>query len=187
LKNLVITKVIKKKTYICSEHQIITSMTGFNPWVYLRRVAKYIVYYTIIILLMLLIVYYTSDSRNITFWELIRPGSQTNLIILIVAFAAVYPFLGFSRKEIYNNRFSEEDKDAVIRIISESGFILISDNDGKMVFKSKRITMRIFRAFEDKITLDYHENPLTIEGMRRDIQRIANHLGHYFRGVSDDQ
>lgn len=46
--------------------------------------------------------------------------------------------------------------------------------------------MRIFRVFEDKITLDYRDNPLTIEGMRRDIQRIASHLEHYFRGVSDD-
>ncbi|OQC56968.1 MAG: hypothetical protein BWX52_01295 [Bacteroidetes bacterium ADurb.Bin013] len=163
-------------------------MTGFNPWIYLRRVAKYIVFYAIIILLMLLIVYYTSDNRSSPFWEAMIPSdNRTKLIILIVAFSTIYPFLGFSRKEVYTNRFSEEDKEAATRIVSESGFILISDQDGKMVFKSKRITMRIFRAFEDKITLDYHENPLTIEGMRRDIQRIANHLGHYFRGVSDDQ
>jgi len=163
-------------------------MKGFNPWIYLRRVAKYIVFYAIIILLMLLIVYYTSDNRSSPFWEAMIPSdNRTKLIILIVAFSTIYPFLGFSRKEVYTNRFSEEDKEAATRIVSESGFILISDQDGKMVFKSKRITMRIFRAFEDKITLDYHENPLTIEGMRRDIQRIANHLGHYFRGVSDDQ
>ncbi|HPH80148.1 MAG TPA: hypothetical protein PLS02_05295 [Bacteroidales bacterium] len=163
-------------------------MTGFNPWIYLRRVAKYIVFYAIIILLMLLIVYYTSDNRSSPFWEAMIPSdNRTKLIILIVAFSTIYPFLGFSRKEVYTNRFSEEDKEAATRIVSESGFILISDQDGKMVFKSKRITMRIFRVFEDKITLDYRDNPLTIEGMRRDIQRIASHLEHYFRGVSDDQ
>ncbi|HOZ20117.1 MAG: hypothetical protein PHX94_01005 [Bacteroidales bacterium] len=162
-------------------------MKGFNLWIYLRRVAKYIVYYTIIILILLLIVYYTSDNRNITFWELIRPGSQTNLIILIVAFSAVYPFLGFSKKEVYTNRFSEQDKEAAIRIFSESGFILISDQDGKMVFKSKRIAMRVFRVFEDKITLDYRGDQLTVEGMRRDIQRIASHLGNYFRSVREDE
>lgn len=162
-------------------------MKGFNLWIYLRRVAKYIVYYTIIILILLLIVYYTSDNRNITFWELIRPGSQTNLIILIVAFSAVYPFLGFSKKEVYTSRFSEQDKEAAIRIFSESGFILISDQDGKMVFKSKRIAMRVFRVFEDKITLDYRGDQLTVEGMRRDIQRIASHLGNYFRSVREDE
>ena len=153
----------------------------------MRRVAKYIVFYTVIILLMLLIVYFTSDNRSITFWELIRPQSQTNLIILILAFSAVYPFLGFSKKEVYTNRFSEQDKEAAIRIIAESGFILISDQDGKMVFKSKRLTMRIFRVFEDLITLEYRDQTLTIEGMRRDIQRISSHLGHYFRSVREDE
>lgn len=153
----------------------------------MRRVAKYIVFYTVIILLMLLIVYFTSDNRSITFWELIRPQSQTNLIILILAFSAVYPFLGFSKKEVYTNRFSEQDKEAAIRIISESGFILISDQDGKMVFKSKRLTMRIFRVFEDLITLEYRDQTLTIEGMRRDIQRISSHLGHYFRSLREDE
>ncbi len=162
-------------------------MKGFNLWIYLRRVAKYIVFYTVIILLMLLIVYFTSDNRSITFWELIRPQSQTNLIILILAFSAVYPFLGFSKKEVYTNRFSEQDKEAAIRIISESGFILISDQDGKMVFKSKRLTMRIFRVFEDLITLEYRDQTLTIEGMRRDIQRISSHLGHYFRSLREDE
>ncbi len=153
----------------------------------MRRVAKYIVFYTVIILLMLLIVYFTSDNRSITFWELIRPQSQTNLIILILAFSAVYPFLGFSKKEVYTNRFSEQDKEAAIRIIAESGFILISDQDGKMVFKSKRLTMRIFRVFEDLITLEYRDQTLTIEGMRRDIQRISSHLGHYFRSLREDE
>ncbi len=162
-------------------------MKGFNLWIYLRRVAKYIVFYTVIILLMLLIVYFTSDNRSITFWELIRPQSQTNLIILILAFSAVYPFLGFSKKEVYTNRFSEQDKEAAIRIIAESGFILISDQDGKMVFKSKRLTMRIFRVFEDLITLEYRDQTLTIEGMRRDIQRISSHLGHYFRSLREDE
>ena len=162
-------------------------MKGFNLWIYLRRVAKYIVFYTVIILLMLLIVYFTSDNRSITFWELIRPQSQTNLIILILAFSAVYPFLGFSKKDVYTNRFSEQDKEAAIRIIAESGFILISDQDGKMVFKSKRLTMRIFRVFEDLITLEYRDQTLTIEGMRRDIQRISSHLGHYFRSLREDE
>lgn len=62
-------------------------MKGFNPWIYLRRVAKYIVFYAIIILLMLLIVYYTSDNRSSPFWEAMIPSdNRTKLIILIVAF-----------------------------------------------------------------------------------------------------
>jgi hypothetical protein len=156
-------------------------MQGFNIGRYLLRVVKYIFFYAILIFLMLVVVYFTSNQQDITFWELIRPESQTNLIILIVAFSVVYPFIGFSKQKIYTNRPFNQDKDAVIRIITESGFIPASDTDGKLVFKAKRISMRIFRVFEDKITLDYTDNPLAMEGMRRDVQRIARHLEHYFR------
>ena len=156
-------------------------MQGFNIGRYLLRVVKYIIFYAVIIFLMLVVVYFTSSTRDITFWELIRPGQQTNLIILIVAFSVVYPFIGFTKQKIYTNRPLDQDKDAVIRIFTESGFLPASDDDGKLVFKAKRMSMRIFRVFEDKITLDYTDNPLVMEGMRRDVQRIARHLEHYFR------
>lgn len=162
-------------------------MQGFNMGKYLIRVVKYIIFYAILIFLMLVVVYFTSSNQEITFWELIRPGSQQNLIILIVAFSVVYPFIGFTKQKIYTNRPFDQDKDAVIRIITESGFITASDNDGKLVFKAKRISMRIFRVFEDKITLDYTDNPLVMEGMRRDVQRIARHLEHYFRSTREDE
>jgi hypothetical protein len=156
-------------------------MQGFNMGKYLLRVVKYIIFYAILIFLMLVVVYFTSSNQEITFWELIRPGQQTNLIILIVAFSVVYPFIGFTKQKIYTNGPFDQDKDAVVRIFTESGFIQASDNDGKLVFKAKRITMRIFRVFEDKVTLDYTDNPLVMEGMRRDVQRIARHMEHYFR------
>lgn len=162
-------------------------MQGFNIGRYLIRVVKYIIFYAILIFLMLVVVYFTSSTRDITFWELIRPGQQTNLIILIVAFSVVYPFIGFTKQKIYTNRPFDQDKDAVIRIITESGFIPASDTDGKVVFKAKRISMRIFRVFEDKITLDYTDNPLVMEGMRRDVQRIARHMEHYFRSNREDE
>ncbi|HPV88103.1 MAG TPA: hypothetical protein PKU85_02690 [Bacteroidales bacterium] len=158
----------------------------FNIGIYLRRVFKYIIFYTVLIVAMLAIVYYTSDHPDITFMELIRPGQQKNLIILIIAFSALYPFIGFSKKEIHTNRPMAEDKDSVIRIVGESGFILTSDENGKMIFKAKRIAMRIFRVFEDKITIDYNDNPVIIEGMRRDMQRIARHLEFYFRQSQGD-
>ncbi len=162
-------------------------MQGFNIGKYLLRVVKYIVFYAILIFLMLIIVYFTSSNKDISFWELIRPGSQQNLIILIVAFSVVYPFIGFIKQKIYTNSPFDQDKDAIVRIFTESGFIQASDNDGKLVFKAKRISMRIFRVFEDKITLDYTDNPLVMEGMRRDVQRIARHMEHHFRSNREDE
>jgi len=162
-------------------------MQGFNIGKYLLRVVKYIVFYAVLIFLMLVVVYFTSDNQNISFWELIRPGQQTNLIILVVVFSVIYPFIGFTKQKIYTNTPFAQDKEAIVRIFTESGFIQALDNDGKLVFKAKRISMRIFRVFEDKITLDYRDNPLVMEGMRRDVQRIARHMEHYFRSNREDE
>ena len=80
-------------------------MQGFNMGKYLLRVVKYIIFYAILIFLMLVIVYFTSSNQEITFWELIRPGQQTNLIILIVAFSVVYPFRVHQTENIYQRAF----------------------------------------------------------------------------------
>jgi ribosomal protein S17E len=55
-----------------------------------------------------------------------------------------------------------------------------------MVFKARRVGMRLFRVFEDKITVDYNENPLVVDGMRRDALRIARHMEYYFRQVGKE-
>ena len=164
-------------------NQNLTHMKGFNLGIYLRRVIKYIVFYTVFILALLTLVYFTSKNQEITFWELIRPDSQKNLILLIIAFSAVYPFIGFIRKDIPVGRFNAEDKEMVSKIFAEAGFLLASDESGIMVFRAARWDMRLFRVYEDKITLDYNENPLLIDGMRRDVMRVARHLEYYFRQV----
>ncbi|NLA16289.1 MAG: hypothetical protein GX877_07125 [Bacteroidales bacterium] len=161
-------------------------MKGFRAWVYLRRVAKYILFYTLFILALLAIVYFTTKDPSITFKELISPQSRKDLILLIIAFSAVYPFIGFVKKDVHVNKFTEEDKEKVCHMAAEAGFFLVSDENGQMIFKARRFGMRLFRVFEDKITLDYHENPLVMDGMRRDVQRIARHMEYYFRQVEKE-
>lgn len=164
-------------------NQNLTHMKGFNMGIYLRRVVKYIIFYTVFILALLALVYFTSKNQEITFWELIRPGSQRNLILLIIAFSAVYPFIGFIRKDITVPRFNAEDKEMVCNFFAEAGFLLVSDESSMMIFRASRWDMRLFRVFEDKIILDYNENPLLIDGMRRDVMRVARHMEYYFRQV----
>lgn len=162
-------------------------MKKFNFGRYLIRVVKYIIYYSLFILALLAIVYYTSDHQAITsFWELIRPESQRNLIILIVAFAAVYPFIGFEKKEVYTLRAFDKDKDTVMDIVKECGYVLLSDQDNIMTFRVKNMVTRIFRVFEDKLVLDYSSNPLIVEGMRKDIARLASHMEYHFRRMGNE-
>ncbi len=162
-------------------------MNAFNVGKYLIRVLKFIVFYSVLVLIMLAIVFYTSE-HTISFREFLQPESGNNLrsmIILIVAFSAVYPFIGFGKREVHMNRSFDKDKEVVTGMVSDMGYVLVSDYDNKLVFKSKRILTRIFRVFEDKITIDYSDNPLIISGMRRDIMRVSQHIQYHFRRMEE--
>ncbi len=162
-------------------------MNAFNVGKYLVRVLKFIVFYSVLILIMLTIVYFTSD-HSVSFREFLLPESGNNLknmIILIVAFSAVYPFIGFGKREVHMNRSFDKDKEVVTGMVTDMGYVLVSDNDNKLVFKSKRIITRIFRVFEDKIVIDYSDNPLLVTGLRRDIMRISQHIQYHFRRMED--
>jgi hypothetical protein len=70
-------------------------------------------------------------------------------------------------------------------MVTDMGYVLVSDNDNKLIFKSKRIITRIFRVFEDKIVIDYSDNPLLVTGLRRDIMRISQHIQYHFRRMEE--
>jgi hypothetical protein len=109
------------------------------------------------------------------------------MIILIVVFLLFTPFIGFTKQKIYTNGPFDRDKDAVIRIITESGFIRHRIQTERWFSKQNALAC-VFSAFlKTKITLDYTDNPLVMEGMRRDVQRIASHMEHYFRSNREDE
>ena len=53
--------------------------------------------------------------------------------------------------------------------------------------QSKPVGYAFVPRFEDKIILDYNENPLLIDGMRRDVMRVARHMEYYFRQVGGNK
>ncbi len=161
-------------------------MQKFNFGRYLIRVLKYTIYYSLFILALLALVYYTSDNQAISFWDLIRPESQRNLVLLIVAFAVVYPFIGFEKKQVYTLRPFDKDKETVIDIVKECGYVLLSDESNRMTFRIKSKVSRIFRVFEDKFVVDYSSNPLIVEGMRKDVTRLASHMEYHFKRMGNE-
>ena len=150
-------------------------MKGFNILAYLRRVVKYVVFYTILIVAMLAVVYFTSDNPNITFWELIQPGQQKNLILLIVAFSLLYPFLGFSKKEIFTNRPMTEAGRSYA--LPQIGFIQESDRTENVPGHN---VCHASSGCSKTGSRSIIRNPVVIEGMRGDIQRIAA-MEHFFQ------
>jgi len=156
---------------------------------YFIRFFKYVVYYFIFLLAVLALVFYTTTNRGDLqyFWELIPPYNYWQVAIFLIVFAAVYPFFGFVKRNVYLNRPFQTDRDMLIECILLANYKLCSDDGSKMKFQQKSIFLRIMRLFEDTLTLDYSDNPIVLDGMRRDVYRFARNMEYVVRQLSREE
>jgi len=154
---------------------------------YLIRFAKNVVYLGIILMAMLALIFYTSNHGELThFWQLIHPSNYWQVALFLVAFAAIYPFLGFVQRKVYLNRSFEQDRDAFIEVILQAKYQIVSDHEQTIVFRPKSAITRLMRMYEDKIILDYSDNPIVLQGMRRDVYRFSRSMEYIVRQLLRD-
>jgi hypothetical protein len=129
-----------------------------------------------------------SNKTDISFVEFVQLSNIRNMIIFFVVFGLVYPFFGYLNQKIYLNRPFEEDKQEIIRLFSETNFVLYKDEDKKLIFRHKNPVTRFMRLYEDEIMIDYSENPILMNGLRRDTFRLTRMVQHItLRGSEEEQ
>ena len=149
---------------------------------YLIRFVKYVIYLGIILMAFLALIFYTSNHGELThFWQLIHPSNYWQVALFLVAFAAIYPFFGFVQRKVHLNRSFDQDRDALIEVILQAKYQIESDLDQKIVFRPKSAITRLMRMYEDRIILDYSDNPIVLQGMRRDVFRFSRSMEYIVR------
>jgi hypothetical protein len=152
---------------------------------YLIRSIKYLLYFAILFCIIVLIVFYTSNNHaNITVFDLFKEGSGIKILIFFIAVAALYPLLGFSKKELYTNDDFKEKKKEVVELFENARYILKSDDGSSMVFVLRSPIMRTFRMYEDDVTVNYSGNPLIISGLRKDVLRFSRAIEYLMQKES---
>jgi hypothetical protein len=123
--------------------------------------------------LLLAITYYASDTKEISFKDLfLQDNFLYKAIPFFILVAAVYPLLGFSKKEIYISNFKENEKE-IINLFENANYVLTENSGSIIKFNAKRGITRLFRMYEDTVTIDYSNNPVIIEGLRKDVIRFS--------------
>jgi len=149
---------------------------------YFIRVVKYFLYFSVLITLMLAIVFYTSDRGELRyFWELIPASNAWQMALFVFAFSAINPFISFVERKVYLNHSFGQDRDALLAPILQANYQMESDNGTQFVFRHKNPFIRFMRMYEEKIILDYSNNPLLLKGMRRDVYRFARNMEYIVR------
>ena len=102
------------------------------------------------------------------------------IAVIFAVISAIYPSVGFIRKEAMIPGSWEEDKDIIKEFMGGRGYVLETEDTGTMSFRKTGMS-RFTRMYEDRVTLSAKIGGVEIEGMRKDVLRLAMGLESRFR------
>ena len=153
---------------------------------YLIRSLKYFIYFslmcTLIVYALVLIGAVEGDINSI-FEEGYRSIGKIAIFFALVA--AVYPKLGFISRDMPVNGSWSEIRMQVIEFMGERRYSLESESENKATFRLKGNTGRLTKMFEDRITLTKTADGWQMEGLRKDVLRLASGLENLLTPQND--
>lgn len=154
---------------------------------YIVRAVKYFIYICVlvtIILLVLVLTHFVSSDINVMFKEGWR--SVAKILLVFAGIAAIYPLFGY--RKLLAGVLGELGglRDGVVKCMEERGYRLESEDSETMTFRSRSVLNRIFRVWEDRITVTKTLGGFEVEGLSRDVARIVPALEYRFRNPDSE-
>lgn len=144
---------------------------------YFIRSVKYFFYFafwTTVIVLALVATGLASGDIN----ELFEGGYNAlwKMAIFFAVVGAVYPKLGFISRKMYVSKEKDQIRDAAVTYMSERMYGFESETPDSITFRYRGTLGRITRMYEDRIVLTRTEDGYTLEGLRKDVLKLATGL-----------
>ena len=103
------------------------------------------------------------------------------IAVFLAVISAIYPSVGYIRKKAETESSISSGQDRIESIMKNFGYSTESFTDGKLTFRQKNRMSRISRMLEDRITMTDTEGGILIEGLRKDVIRIASAVEYRVR------
>ena len=154
---------------------------------YIVRAVKYFIYICVlvtIILSVLVLAHFVSSDINVMFKEGWK--SVAKIALVFAGIAAIYPLFGY--RKLLAGVLGELGglHDGVVKCMEERGYRLESEDGETMKFRSRSVLNRIFRVWEDRITITKTLGGFEVEGLSRDVARIVPALEYRFRNPDSE-
>lgn len=153
---------------------------------YLRRAVKHFFYLmiilTIVIYAMVLLHFVDSDISRIfvngydSLWQ---------IALIMAAFAAVYPRMGYSKRDLTAPGEYPLVRKAVVDVMEEHGYRIRSEEGENLVFCKRAPLSRALKMWEDEITFTRSMTGFEAEGLTRDVVRLVSAIEYRCRGGVD--
>ena len=156
---------------------------------YLIRALKYLLYFAIIFFLMVGIIYLFSSQKaaGLTFVDLFKEGSLPKIALFFVLVSAIYPYLSFQKKELYLNGPFTNYAEMVDEVMQSLDYVKEDTEADSVSYIKRSGYARLTRMYEDRVTFSTADNPVIVEGYRKDLLRILSLLNHRIRQESREQ
>jgi hypothetical protein len=116
------------------------------------------------------------SSKDIPLDEFIAMRFGLKSVLIIFGFSIIYPLMGFAKIKFYVNGDWEANKEWIIPIVEECGYVKEEENDKEITYRKKNKFMRAINLGEDHLILDKTDNPLEFYGMRKEVKRLKQRL-----------
>lgn len=153
---------------------------NYQTMKYLIRSIKYFIYFSVICALIvsaLVLIGAVEGDINAIFSE--GYGSIGKIAVFFAAVAAIYPKVGFINRSICSDKEWKDIRNEVLGYMKERGYELESENAGIVTFRCRSLSGKLSKMYEDRLTLTKTGEGFQLEGLRKDVMRLAMGLGHH--------
>lgn len=149
---------------------------------YFIRAVKYFFYFAILTSAILAALVLIGAAEYDGIDSLFADGydSLWKIAIFFAVIAAVYPKVGFIRRQASVQGGWEEIREGVTGFMNDRGYVLESEGNDRATYRCRGIGGRISRMMEDRVTVTPGDGCLYVEGLRKDVMRLAAGIEHRF-------
>lgn len=144
---------------------------------YIIRAVKQFFYFTVILVIMILILVVMGAVEGSP-EKIFRGGWQSywQIAAMLGALCAIYPFFGYGRRTVRLGCPLDDVSDVIDGVMSDRGYRLKEKTEDGRKYILRNPVNRISRLFEDTVTVSQTLEGVSLEGLRKDIVRVASAL-----------
>lgn len=95
------------------------------------------------------------------------------IAIFFALVAAVYPNLAFITRQVDTDATRDSVKEEITEFMKERRYELESDTSEGMTFRVRSLAGKLSKMYEDRVTFRWNTEGFTMEGLRKDLLRLA--------------
>lgn len=144
---------------------------------YIIRSIKYFFYFALLTTLIITALIMTGLAEG-DIDNLFRGGYSAiwKIALFFVLVAAVYPKVGFISRAVPSERRWDDIRADVVNFMKERQYDFEAENGQSITFRHRGALNRLTRMYEDRITLTLTQDGFMMEGLRKDVFRLATGL-----------